>query len=233
MCRQMCELFLVMIDKCVRVWNQSRGRSTVSLFTCLCGAKPGRCILVMCAWAVNIQFECRQWPRLIPKMSKPLWSRSLNLLNQITCWIHCFVFWFSCIGFGMVSQWPWFWVNSKRRDWISDGFGFFMGCLQVMRVADKGCDIVRITVQGKREADACYDIKNTLVQKGWAHAVTAYTVLFTSFTLRAFCCNSFKCVLLVSPDFLCIDGQCYDIYIRFLFLKSWTTQAAVNITKMC
>jgi hypothetical protein len=29
-------------------------------------------------------------------MSKPLWSRSINLLNQITCWIHSFVFWFSC-----------------------------------------------------------------------------------------------------------------------------------------
>ncbi|KAG0556909.1 hypothetical protein KC19_11G088200 [Ceratodon purpureus] len=38
---------------------------------------------------------------------------------------------------------------------------------QVMRVADRGCDIVRITVQGRREADACYDIKNTLVQKGY------------------------------------------------------------------
>lgn len=34
-----------------------------------------------------------------------------------------------------------------------------------MRIADKGADIVRITVQGKKEADACYDIKNTLVQK--------------------------------------------------------------------
>ena len=39
---------------------------------------------------------------------------------------------------------------------------------QVMRIADRGCDIVRITVQGKKEADACYDIKNTLVQKGWS-----------------------------------------------------------------
>ncbi|XP_024359898.1 4-hydroxy-3-methylbut-2-en-1-yl diphosphate synthase (ferredoxin), chloroplastic isoform X1 [Physcomitrium patens] len=38
---------------------------------------------------------------------------------------------------------------------------------QVMRIADKGCDIVRITVQGKKEADACYSIKNTLVQKGY------------------------------------------------------------------
>ncbi|KAI5666246.1 hypothetical protein M9H77_16099 [Catharanthus roseus] len=38
---------------------------------------------------------------------------------------------------------------------------------QVMRIADKGADIVRITVQGKKEADACYDIKNTLVQKSY------------------------------------------------------------------
>uniref|UniRef100_A0A7I4BKD6 4-hydroxy-3-methylbut-2-en-1-yl diphosphate synthase (ferredoxin), chloroplastic n=1 Tax=Physcomitrium patens TaxID=3218 RepID=A0A7I4BKD6_PHYPA len=38
---------------------------------------------------------------------------------------------------------------------------------QVMRIADRGCDIVRITVQGKKEADACYEIKNTLVQKGY------------------------------------------------------------------
>ncbi|CDP21797.1 unnamed protein product, partial [Coffea canephora] len=29
---------------------------------------------------------------------------------------------------------------------------------QVMGIADKGADLVRITVQGKREADACYDL---------------------------------------------------------------------------
>ncbi|MCD7457405.1 hypothetical protein HAX54_035028 [Datura stramonium] len=34
---------------------------------------------------------------------------------------------------------------------------------QVMKIADAGADIVRITVQGKREADACFEIKNTLV----------------------------------------------------------------------
>ncbi|QCE03250.1 4-hydroxy-3-methylbut-2-en-1-yl diphosphate synthase [Vigna unguiculata] len=38
---------------------------------------------------------------------------------------------------------------------------------QVMRIADKGADIVRITVQGKKEADACFEIKNTLVQKNY------------------------------------------------------------------
>ncbi|CAL4886847.1 unnamed protein product [Urochloa decumbens] len=36
---------------------------------------------------------------------------------------------------------------------------------EVMRIADKGADIVRITVQGRKEADACFEIKNTLVQK--------------------------------------------------------------------
>ncbi|GAU15638.1 hypothetical protein TSUD_108970 [Trifolium subterraneum] len=36
---------------------------------------------------------------------------------------------------------------------------------QVMKIADKGADIVRITVQGKKEADACFEIKNSLVQK--------------------------------------------------------------------
>lgn len=34
-----------------------------------------------------------------------------------------------------------------------------------MRIADKGADIVRITVQGRKEADACFEIKNSLVQK--------------------------------------------------------------------
>lgn len=38
---------------------------------------------------------------------------------------------------------------------------------EVMRIADKGADIVRITVQGKREADACFEIKNSLVQKNY------------------------------------------------------------------
>ncbi|WCJ41030.1 4-hydroxy-3-methylbut-2-en-1-yl diphosphate synthase (flavodoxin) [Euphorbia peplus] len=38
---------------------------------------------------------------------------------------------------------------------------------EVMRIADQGADLVRITVQGKREADACFEIKNTLVQKNY------------------------------------------------------------------
>ncbi|MQM09920.1 hypothetical protein Taro_042804 [Colocasia esculenta] len=38
---------------------------------------------------------------------------------------------------------------------------------EVMRIADKGADLVRITVQGKKEADACFEIKNTLVQRNY------------------------------------------------------------------
>lgn len=44
---------------------------------------------------------------------------------------------------------------------------------QVMRIADMGADLVRITVQGKREADACYEIKNTLVQKNYTIPLVA------------------------------------------------------------
>ncbi len=38
---------------------------------------------------------------------------------------------------------------------------------QVMRLADYGCDIARVTVQGKKEAEACEAIKNGLIQKGY------------------------------------------------------------------
>jgi (E)-4-hydroxy-3-methylbut-2-enyl-diphosphate synthase len=38
---------------------------------------------------------------------------------------------------------------------------------QIMRLADDGCDIARVTVQGMKEADACEGIKNGLLQKGY------------------------------------------------------------------
>ncbi len=44
---------------------------------------------------------------------------------------------------------------------------------QVMRLADAGCEIVRMTVQGKKEAEACEAIKNTLVQKGYTTPLVA------------------------------------------------------------
>jgi (E)-4-hydroxy-3-methylbut-2-enyl-diphosphate synthase len=38
---------------------------------------------------------------------------------------------------------------------------------QVMRLADAGCEIVRMTVQGKLEAQCCEKIKNSLLQRGY------------------------------------------------------------------
>ncbi|KAL8089834.1 hypothetical protein AgCh_039342 [Apium graveolens] len=44
---------------------------------------------------------------------------------------------------------------------------------QVMRIADSGADLVRITVQGKKEADACFEIKNSLIQKNYTIPLVA------------------------------------------------------------
>ena len=38
---------------------------------------------------------------------------------------------------------------------------------QIIRLADAGCEIARVTVQGKKEAEACEFIKNGLVKKGY------------------------------------------------------------------
>ncbi|MDP1880573.1 MAG: flavodoxin-dependent (E)-4-hydroxy-3-methylbut-2-enyl-diphosphate synthase, partial [Parachlamydiaceae bacterium] len=38
---------------------------------------------------------------------------------------------------------------------------------QSIRLADAGCEIVRVTVQGMKEAEACEHIKNGLVQRGY------------------------------------------------------------------
>lgn len=55
---------------------------------------------------------------------------------------------------------------------------------QVMRIADKGADLVRITVQGKKEADACFEIKNTLVQKNYNIPLVADIHFAPSVALR-------------------------------------------------
>lgn len=38
---------------------------------------------------------------------------------------------------------------------------------QIMRLADTGCEIARVTVQGMKEAESCEAIKNALLQKGY------------------------------------------------------------------
>nr|UYR28642.1 1-hydroxy-2-methyl-2-(E)-butenyl-4-diphosphate synthase [Andrographis alata] len=55
---------------------------------------------------------------------------------------------------------------------------------QVMRIADQGADIVRITVQGKKEADACFEIKNSLVQKNYNIPLVADIHFAPSVALR-------------------------------------------------
>ena len=55
---------------------------------------------------------------------------------------------------------------------------------EVMRIADKGADIVRITVQGKKEADACFEIKNALVQKNYNIPLVADIHFAPSVALR-------------------------------------------------
>lgn len=44
---------------------------------------------------------------------------------------------------------------------------------QIIRLADVGCEIARVTVQGIKEADACEQIKNILVQKGYSIPLVA------------------------------------------------------------
>lgn len=44
---------------------------------------------------------------------------------------------------------------------------------QIMKLADSGCDLVRVTVQGIKEAEACESIKNELVRLGYEVPVVA------------------------------------------------------------
>lgn len=44
---------------------------------------------------------------------------------------------------------------------------------QIIRLADEGCEIARVTVQGIKEADACEQIKNSLLQKGYSIPLVA------------------------------------------------------------
>lgn len=44
---------------------------------------------------------------------------------------------------------------------------------QIMALADEGCDIARVTVQGKKEAEACESIKSQLIQKGYTIPLVA------------------------------------------------------------
>src|SRR5207344_2546793 len=55
---------------------------------------------------------------------------------------------------------------------------------QIVRLADAGCDIARITVQGMKEADACEGIKNGLLQRGVTIPLVADIHFFPPAALR-------------------------------------------------
>ena len=55
---------------------------------------------------------------------------------------------------------------------------------QIIRLADAGCEIVRVTVQGMKEADACEGIKNGLLQRGYNIPLVADIHFFPPAAMR-------------------------------------------------
>ncbi len=55
---------------------------------------------------------------------------------------------------------------------------------QIKRLADAGCEIARVTVQGMKEADACEGIKNSLLQQGYTIPVVADIHFFPPAAMR-------------------------------------------------
>lgn len=64
---------------------------------------------------------------------------------------------------------------------------FVLCCLyeQVIRCADAGADLVRITVQGRREAKACMQIRQKLNEK-----VYFCVVFYMMYTFGNYYCNT-------------------------------------------
>lgn len=55
---------------------------------------------------------------------------------------------------------------------------------QIMRLADAGCEIARVTVQGIKEAESCEAIKNLLLQKGYEIPLVADIHFYPPAALR-------------------------------------------------
>jgi len=55
---------------------------------------------------------------------------------------------------------------------------------QIIRLADAGCEIVRVTVQGMKEADACEGIKEGLLKRGYTIPIVADIHFFPPAALR-------------------------------------------------
>lgn len=56
---------------------------------------------------------------------------------------------------------------------------------QIIRLADTGCDLARVTVQGMKEANACEKIKSALLQRGYTIPLIADIHFFPSAAIRA------------------------------------------------
>jgi len=56
---------------------------------------------------------------------------------------------------------------------------------QIIRLADAGCEIARVTVQGLKEAESCEVIKNALLQKGYEIPLVADIHFYPPAALRA------------------------------------------------
>lgn len=55
---------------------------------------------------------------------------------------------------------------------------------QIIRLADAGCEIARVTVQGMKEADACEEIKNGLLKRGYTIPLVADIHFFPPAAMR-------------------------------------------------
>lgn len=55
---------------------------------------------------------------------------------------------------------------------------------QIIQLADAGCEIARVTVQGMKEADACEEIKNGLIQRGYTIPIVADIHFFPPAAMR-------------------------------------------------
>lgn len=59
---------------------------------------------------------------------------------------------------------------------------------QIIRLSDEGCSLVRVTVQGIKEAESCEEIKNLLVQKGYTTPLVADIHFFPPAAMRVVGC---------------------------------------------
>ena len=55
---------------------------------------------------------------------------------------------------------------------------------QIVKLADAGCEVARVTVQGMKEAEACEPIKNGLIQKGYDIPLVADIHFFPPAAMR-------------------------------------------------